>query len=390
MKDRIRTGFLNIRKVLSFTGKSALRLVTLLPCAAVVAFGAVPASGAEIIRVAIADDQRTVTVQPSAGLSPGGKPARRSGEKRIISAASAGARPVRIGSRSGSARVNGKEYRGTVELRRNANGLLLVVNELDIEDYLKGVIAAEIPHEWETEALEAQAVASRTYALFQKKNAGRSPYHIRATVDSQVYLGVSGERPRAVQAVKATEGLVITYNGQVIAAFYHSSCGGHTEDSLELWAIDAPYLRGVDCDCQQISTYGLWEKRFPKAEISGALRREGYRLGEIMSVSAGDITPAGRVKNVIFRNLQGALSVPAETLRSALGYSSIPSIFFEPELSGDDVVFSGRGLGHGVGLCQWGAKEMARRGQDFAAIIAHYYPGTEIVRMNGAGLATAR
>ena len=340
-------------------------------------------SHAESIRVAIADNQRSVVLGSPAGLRTTGAPGNRSGQSATYRAADMGRTPVRMSSPGGFINVNGKAYRGTIEIRKKGNGRLLVINDLDLEAYLLGVVAAEIPSDWESEALKAQAVASRTYALYQKQNAGRRSYHILATVDSQMYLGKRGERRRATEAVEETAGLVITYRGEVIPAFYHSSCGGHTENALELWGIDEPFLKGVDCDCQNISKYGIWEKRFTTAGVMAALRREGFRLADIGGVEMGAVTPAGRVKNVIFHNSGTTTSVPAETIRAALGYSNIPSIFFEPELIDQEVVFSGRGLGHGIGLCQWGAKEMARNGADYRAIISHYYPGTAVVRKQG-------
>jgi stage II sporulation protein D len=169
------------------------------------------ASASENIRVAIADNQRTVAVSSTAPLRIDGTSAR--AEKSLtFTAASSGRKPVRI-SAAGAVRVNGHTYRGVIELRKKTNGLLLVVNELDLESYLLGVVAAEIPADWEMEALKAQAVASRTYALYEKRNAGRRPYHILATVDSQMYLGKRGERSRATTAVEKTRGLIITYRG---------------------------------------------------------------------------------------------------------------------------------------------------------------------------------
>ncbi|MEK6745108.1 MAG: SpoIID/LytB domain-containing protein [Nitrospirota bacterium] len=330
--------------------------------------------------MAIAENQRSVTVAAPAGLRTTGAPGNHSGRSAAFRAEDVGKTPVRVSSPGGFINVNGKAYRGAIEIWKKGNGRLLVINELDLEAYLLGVVAAEVPSDWEMEALKAQAVASRTYALYQKRNAGRRSYHILATVDSQMYLGKRGERTRATEAVEETQGLVITYQGEVIPAFYHSSCGGHTENALELWGIDEPFLKGVDCDCQIISKYGIWEKRFTTAGVIRALRRQGFRLAGIGSVEMGDLTPAGRVKNVIFRNSGRATSVPAETIRAALGYSNIPSIFFEPELLDQEVVFSGRGLGHGIGLCQWGAKEMARNGAEYEAILSHYYPGTTVVR----------
>ena len=287
---------------------------------------------------------------------------------------------MRIESVNGVVRVNGRSYRGAVEVRRSAGGKLMVVNDLDIEEYLKGVIPAEIPFDWEEEALKAQAVASRSYALYQKREAGHRPYHIRATVNSQMYLGRGAERDRSTRAVEATEGIVVLYAGEIIPAFYHSSCGGHTEDASVLWGLDEPYLKGVDCDCQEISRYGLWEKRFPAASVARALRRQGYSIRSIDSVAVGEATSAGRVKKVVFGQSGRRTAVPAETLRAALGYSQVPSIFFEPELIDREIVLSGRGLGHGVGLCQWGAKFLAQKGFDFTSILAYYYPGTTLGR----------
>lgn len=302
-------------------------------------------------------------------------------EKRIIFTSSQfRSGNVRITSTGTFIEMNGKSYRGAIEVRKKQNGLLLVINELDIEDYLKGVVAAEIPYDWEFEALKAQAVASRTYALYRIKTAGRQPYHILATVDNQVYSGKSGERESAVNAVRETEGIVIMYNGDLIPAFYHSSCGGHTENAYELWGIEAPYLRGVDCECQEISKYGLWEKSISLARIEESLRSRGYRLSGISGIAIDGLTSAGRVKQLAIRYSGGIASIPAEKLREAIGYSRIPSVFFEAEMSGDHVVLSGRGLGHGVGLCQWGAREMAKRGHDYASILLYYYPGTRLVK----------
>lgn len=341
------------------------------------------AVASENIRVAVADDQQTATLKSTTGLIVEG-PAASRGEKRVVFKSSeVGDRPIRAASSSTFIQINGKSYRGWIELRKKRNGLFLVINEINIEDYLKGVVAAEIPHDWEFEALKAQAVASRTYALYRKKKAGSRPYHILATVDSQVYEGKSGERETAIRAVRETEGVVITHGGgEPIPAFYHSSCGGHTENALELWGIDAPYLRGVDCECQEISRYGQWEKKISVIQISASLSKLGYRLNGIYGLEIDGLTASGRVKQVAIRYAGGIASIPADKFRSAVGYSSIPSVFFETGMSGDEIVISGRGLGHGVGLCQWGAKEMAQRGYDFKSILLYYYPGTYLKREN--------
>jgi stage II sporulation protein D len=339
------------------------------------------AFASENIRVAIANNQRTVTLKAPAGLRVEGASTDFVGSKMLFSSSSIGARIVRVSSAGEFIQVNGRSYRGLIELRKKKNNRLLVINDLDVEDYLRGVIAAEIPSDWEFEALKAQAVASRTYALYRKRTAGARPYHILATVDGQVYSGKSGERARTVEAVRQTEGIVVTYKGEVIQAFYHASCGGRTESAWELWGIDAPYLRGVDCDCQEISKYGPWEKRIGKAAVAVALGKQGYRLRDISKIEIEGITAAGRVKQVAIRHAGGITEVPAESLRAAVGYSAIPSVFFDIAIAGNDIIISGRGLGHGVGLCQWGAREMAQRGQDYRAILMHYYPGTTLTKL---------
>jgi len=356
-------------------------IIQLMTVMSVLLLSVSPAAS-ESIRVAISDDQQSVTLKASSGLLQTGTSTVGRGGEMVFKPSSVNSKAVRVRSTDGLTQVNGRRYRGWVELRKKKNGLLLVVNDLDLEEYLKGVIASEIPHDWESDALKAQAVAARTYALYQKQMAGNRAYHILSTVSSQVYGGRSGERTNAVRAVRETKGLVITYRGKVIPAFFHSSCGGHTENASELWGIDEPYLKGVDCECQAISKYGLWEKRISVPEVANTLRRLGYPVNDISELNIGSITPAGRVKEVLFRSADGTSSnVPAETLRAAIGNTVIPSVFFELELLEGEVVFSGRGMGHGVGLCQWGAKEMAQRGYDFRAILAHYYPGTELMRI---------
>lgn len=334
----------------------------------------------ETIRVAIADNQQNILLASPSGFVVEGSVSLGPSKTMTIAAASIGVRPLRVRPVGPFIRVNKKNFRGWVELRKKKNGLLLVVNELDIELYLLGVVASEIPQDWQREALKAQAVAARTYALYQKRMAEGRPYDMLATVDSQMYNGRSGERSATSQAVQETEGQVLVYNGELIPAFYHSSCGGHTEDASKLWDVREPYLQGVDCDCQNISKYGQWERRFSIDTVAHALRKRGYPVRHIIAVALGAITPAGRVKDVVLRYDGGVSVVPAEALRAALGNAVLPSVFFELELSptGGELVFSGRGMGHGVGLCQWGAEEMAQRKFGYQAILGHYYPGTRL------------
>src|SRR5206468_1205084 len=150
---------------------------------------------------------------------------------------------------SGLLRVDGRLYRGVIELRRTSEGRLTAINEVDVEQYLYGVIKGEIDPRWPPEAVKAQAVAARTLALEAltsgpERYAGKG-YVLRATTDSQVYLGVPGEDPAGIAAVDATRGMIMTFGGQPIFAAYHSNSGGHTENSENVWGIAYPYLRGV-------------------------------------------------------------------------------------------------------------------------------------------------
>ncbi len=353
----------------------------LLVLSCVLFFATSSVSSAENIRIAIADNQKSVTLISGTGFKADGEHSEIRQKKITFSVNSLNHAGIRLCSLDGFVKINGKNYRGWIEVRKKKNGRFLVVNELDIEDYLKGVISAEVPSHWQFEALKAQAVASRSYALYQKRESGNRPYHMLASEMSQVYNGSSHERKNAVRAVQETDGLVLMYRGQIIPAFYHSSCGGHTENAAELWGIDEPYLRGVDCECQRISPYGLWEKRVEMSKLLTALKRLGYGLQSITSLHIGDITPAGRVKAIAVRSANHSVLVPGESLRGALGNTVIPSVFFELEIAGYEIIFSGRGRGHGVGLCQWGAQEMALQDQDFRSILSHYYPGTVLARL---------
>lgn len=334
----------------------------------------------EQIRVLLSDQMESVTIESRTGLLLEHSPLRPVGNKVTIGSGYLGTSPVRITSKDGLIRLNGRAYRGSIEIRKGKDSKLIVINELDLEEYLMGVVAEEIPHDWEAEALKAQAVVSRTYALYLKKRAGKRPYHITSDVKTQVYGGRRAERESTVRAVRETEGLVLTHKGEVIPAFYHSSCGGRTEDASELWNIDASYLKGVDCACQEISKYGEWERRISIKDALIALSKLGHTLSDITSIDLGRITQAGRVKNLAIRDKDRMINVPAEKFRLAIGSSVIPSVFFEASLSGREMVISGRGMGHGVGLCQWGAKNMAQKGSDYITILQHYYPGTTIER----------
>lgn len=278
--------------------------------------------------------------------------------------------------------VNGKGYRGVIEVTPADKGLQ-VVNELPLEDYLVGLINCEISSQWPMEAVKAQAVIARSYAIFQKESRKGAPYHLESSVMDQVYEGCDIEDSRAARGVKETAGEVLTFNGPIVQAFYHSHCGGHTEASENVWGYRLPYLNGVACRyCQEVNPYH-WEQKIPLGKVESQLRSAGFNLSRIRDVRPGSRNRSGRLKEVIFQTSRGKVPVPGVAVRKALGYGVIKSTNFELRVVEDDLLFTGTGNGHGVGLCQWGAKQRAADGFDYREILSYYYPGVRLATLAG-------
>jgi stage II sporulation protein D len=292
---------------------------------------------------------------------------------------------VRFVAPIGFIRVNGQPFRGSIEVRRTRAGRLTAINEIDLERYLYGVIKGEINPRWPQEALKAQAVAARTLALQNlAESRGKfasEGYTLRATTDSQVYLGVAGEDPEAIAAVEATRGVMMTYRGQPIFAAYHSNSGGHTEDSENVWGTHHPYLRGVPDPFALDAPGGQWAARLSVATIEAGLRHGGLAMAGIRGIEPGRITPWGRAVTVRLTDEAGrTLEIGANQFRLMVGPGVIRSTMFVVTRDGAEIAFAGRGSGHGVGLDQWGARALALRGQTFEQILSYYYTGIVIER----------
>jgi stage II sporulation protein D len=273
--------------------------------------------------------------------------------------------------------VNGKSYRGTVEILPAERGLL-VVNELPLEEYLVGLINCEISSVWPLEAIKAQAVVARSFALYQKEARKGAFYHLEATVLDQVYDGCAVEDARAALGVRETAGEVLTFNGSVILAFFHSNCGGHTEAVEQVWSARQPYLSGVPCRyCLDVPT-ATWEVSLSLVKIESLLRAGGVPVTGLRDIKTGLRNGSGRLSTVRLTTDKGIQDLPATSFRKALGYTVIRSTGFEVAVSGDSARFTGSGYGHGVGMCQWGARSRAADGFSYREILAYYYPGTVI------------
>jgi stage II sporulation protein D (peptidoglycan lytic transglycosylase) len=277
---------------------------------------------------------------------------------------------VNLGSMKGELFAYGSHYTGDIEVWKGANGLYLI-NELPLEQYVESVVAAEVGTNWENEALKAQAVISRTYAVSRMLSNGHQKFHITSTVLHQVYKGNQSQM-QITNAVRGTAGEILTYNGKSIEAFYHSTSGGMTEDPEDVFGKSYPYLKPVKTSCE-ISPYWIWERKIPLTELEKAMNIKGLKTMAIHSR-----TTTGRVRELIISSVEGKSVIKATELRKLLGWSRLPSTNFQIRVNGTWVTFEGKGYGHGVGLCQWSALQMAKEGKNYREILSYFYPGTEI------------
>jgi stage II sporulation protein D len=273
--------------------------------------------------------------------------------------------------------VNGKPYRGTAELSQGDKGIL-VVNELPLEDYLVGLINCEISSAWPIEAVKSQAIIARTYALNRREARNSLPYHLESSVIDQVYEGCEIEDSRARRGVSETAGQVLTYNGSIIQAFYHSNCGGRTEAAENVWGARLPYMMGVDCQYCLTNPSTSWELKLSFQDMEDKLKSAGYKVLGISDIRPGVRNLRGRLKNVQIISTRGEVTLTGDQFRKVLGYGLVKSTNFTVRIVSGEALFSGLGNGHGVGLCQWGSKQRALDGFGYAEILSYYYPGTEL------------
>jgi len=366
------------------------------------------------IRVALVHDVREIRLDAPGGIIV----ARPDGSEVLRSAAGA---IWNIGLASGGLSLNGQLERGpavrlecldaqqriTLEGREIARridvytdakrgGSLTAVAFLDLEEYLVGVLAGEVPYaRWGREALKAQGVVSRSYALSQAKVHAHEPYDVESTIMSQVFR--PGNRHNAVllAALEATRGQVLTCKGQFFHAYFHSTCGGGTAAVQTVFADQAQLsvLSGVRCPfCAQSPAF-QWTATIRKDELKRRLAAcpdlRGQALGDIRALEFFDLQgSAGRAAKVRIRHVGGENVLNANRFRLAVGPSELRSVVLEKITDqGDALVFQGRGFGHGVGLCQYGSQGMAAQNYTCAQILGFYFPGGELTQMYGVATA---
>ncbi|MEB3322143.1 MAG: SpoIID/LytB domain-containing protein [Synechococcaceae cyanobacterium] len=295
--------------------------------------------------------------------------------------------------------LNERRFRGRLQILP-AGSRLRAINHIGLESYLASVVGSEMPASWPQAALRAQAVAARTYAL--RKLGSAAPFDLKATVASQVYRGVEAETSSTRQAVAGTRSQVLMHGPSLIDAVFHSSSGGATENSGEIWSRQLPYLVSVP-DFDDHSPMRRWEKRFEPQDLGRAFPE----TGGVVAIDVLATSPSGRIRSARVRGPRGSLVVKGADLRKRLDLrSTLVSFRFEAAPAPGDptlasaggpvplpvfsvagssrlavapaMVATGRGFGHGVGMSQWGAYGLARKGRSHEEILRHFYRGVDV------------
>ncbi|MBI2933270.1 MAG: SpoIID/LytB domain-containing protein [Planctomycetes bacterium] len=355
-----------------------------------------PRLAAPTIRVLLKEDAEAVDVE-----IPGACDVRRPGggsllgkAVRIGAAKATANRGVSLGGRDWGEpwivlepkepfRVGDRVYEGALHLIASRAGGLHVVNEVDLERYVAGVVGPEIGPGAPAEALKTQAVCARTYAYATWRetahSAMRQIFDVYDDVRDQVYRGMPEPGSNVETAVRATAGCILTYEGKPFKAFFSSTCGGSTENGADAFGVDLPPLAGGKCGACGHARHFSWSLRLSRRELSEALK--GPAGAGVADVFVAAWTRGGRAARVGIRRADGAeVLIPASEFRKTIGYDRFRSTRFTVAREEEMFVFSGNGWGHGVGLCQEGAIGRARSGDDWETILRVYYPSARIDR----------
>lgn len=306
--------------------------------------------------------------------------------------------PIYISTDSaGSILVEGRGYRGDIKISQNENRKIRVINILPLEEYLFGVVPCEIGTKDTKvfEAIKAQAVAARSYALRKLEKQRERDFDLYGSSRDQVYGGKGVETSLGKKAVLETRGEVGIYKGEVINAMYHSTCGGITADVSRVFNTKKiPYLRSIS----DVPPHWFWQhpKPFcsssPKFSWNRRISKEEF-FSPIIKILQAKLSNPGdlKIERIVRKktkskrpvewrviNNYGNITISSVTLRRIF---NLPSNYFDFKIEGDNVIIKGYGYGHGVGMCQWGAMEMARRGYNYKKILSHYYKGVRVCRI---------
>jgi stage II sporulation protein D len=268
--------------------------------------------------------------------------------------------------------IGDKWYRGRTLVIPTEKGLT-AVNWIDMEEYLYSVIGGEMDPNWPQEALKAQAIAARTYALHEREKQRNNPlFDLGDSPDKwQIYKGVAGETPTTYAAVDATAGKVLTHKNQIILSVFHACSGGHTENVEDVWGNPLPYLRAVPDFDQNIKDC-YWQRSFSPSEISSRFPE----VGNVQNLVPSVLSPYNSVKTLRIVGDKGTKELKGEAVRTALRLKS--TRFTVTKGADGNFVLNGAGFGHGLGMSQWGAYNLATKGYNHLQILGYYYKGVSL------------
>jgi stage II sporulation protein D len=289
-----------------------------------------------------------------------------------------------VAAKDGILAVDGKPYRGCFRVQAENADRIRVINCVDLEDYLYGVVPVEMPAKWAENALKAQAVASRTYAVYIKGKSKDKPYDLVATTASQVYGGYDAETPASNRAVDATRGEIITHNGRLIIAYFHSNSGGFTESAKAVWVAELRYLKGIRDPYSDNIPGGSWELSLSYRTIQDRLNQYGLNVGAVTEIRPVDVGYSGRPLKIAVASTRGGIVLKSNDFRLKIGPMKLKSTLFRLRETTDGLRIRGKGFGHGVGMSQWGAYRMAQAGYHYRDILRHYYTDVEITRLTAS------
>lgn len=290
---------------------------------------------------------------------------------------------VMVRSVTGAIKLDNRLYRYALIIWKEANGKISIVNEIPIEDYLKGVLPWESNPKWPAEALKAQAVAARTYALFKAIENQNAKFVLSKDVLSQVYGGKTAENSITNRIVEITRGQILLYKGKIFPAYFHSTCAGATTHAEYLWNVEPhPALEGVKCNFCWQSKHARWTNTFARADIEKKLKLRGVAVAGIQQIRPADLDESGRARFFEITHAKGKTKVHSNDFRLWVDPNKFKSTMITSvQKQGESFVFRGKGWGHGVGLCQYGMKGLAELGYDYPDILRYYYPGTEVASL---------
>ena len=273
-------------------------------------------------------------------------------------------RPEKIQLKDLRTTIEGREYYGGVRINK-VDGKLTVISLVPVEEYLRGVVPKEMPALYPLEALKAQTVAARSFAMKNRKRHEADGYDVCTTTHCQVYEGVA-DYDSVDWAVDETRGEVLAFKDTLINANFHQDSGGVTEGAQEVWGRAIPYLVSVK---ERFTSDSSWTVKASAQTLD---------IGTVKSVKVTVKTASGRVQTAQIVGANQTLTLTGRELRTKF---SLPSTLFNMKLSGDEIIFTGFGSGHGVGMSQRGAKTYAEDAWSYEKILKHYYKGTNIKKL---------